>query len=296
MHVVYFILEKWVLELKAGEKIIMKIQLWRELLDPYDLAVQELVTKFEHLRYEHKARGLYCPIEQVTGRVKSVSSILDKLQKKNIELDHMEEELDDIAGVRIICQFVEDIPKVVSIIRSRHDMTVKQEKNYIENTKSSGYRSYHMIIDYEVQTLVGPKKIQAEIQIRTMGMNFWSTIEHSLQYKYKQNIPDHIRQKLLNASNAIVVLDQEMSDVRDEIMDAQNSMQIQTNIVSEILLTMENLYYKANKRNLAQIQEEFYEVYQSHDLEKLIRFHKHLDVIAEGYKAQGIQFKADGGV
>lgn len=293
---VYFILEKWVLELKAGEKIIMKIQLWRELLDPYDLAVQELVTKFEHLRYEHKARGLYCPIEQVTGRVKSVSSILDKLQKKNIELDHMEEELDDIAGVRIICQFVEDIPKVVSIIRSRHDMTVKQEKNYIENTKSSGYRSYHMIIDYEVQTLVGPKKIQAEIQIRTMGMNFWSTIEHSLQYKYKQNIPDHIRQKLLNASNAIVVLDQEMSDVRDEIMDAQNSMQIQTNIVSEILLTMENLYYKANKRNLAQIQEEFYEVYQSHDLEKLIRFHKHLDVIAEGYKAQGIQFKADGGV
>ena len=91
----------------------MKIQLWREMLDPYDLAVKELITKFEHLKYEHKARGLYCPIEDVTGRVKSVSSILDKLKKKNLELEQMEQELDDLAGIRIICQFVEDIEKVV---------------------------------------------------------------------------------------------------------------------------------------------------------------------------------------
>ena len=269
----------------------MKIQLWREFLDPYDLAVKELITKFEHLKYEHKARGLYCPIEEVTGRVKAVASILDKLKKKNLELEQMEQELDDIAGIRIICQFVEDIEKVVSIIRTRKDMTVRLEKDYITNEKNSGYRSYHMIVDYPVQTLNGPKTVKVEIQIRTMGMNFWSTIEHSLQYKYKQNIPDHIKVKLCNAADAIVVLDREMSEVRNEIMDAQNSMQIQENIVTEILLTIQNLYSVANRRDVVKIQDEFYDVYQEGNLEKLIRFHKNLDIIAEGYKAQGIEFK-----
>lgn len=269
----------------------MKIQLWRELLDPYDLAVKELITKFEHLKYEHKARGLYCPIEEVSGRVKSVSSILDKLKKKNIELERMEQELEDIAGIRIICQFVEDIEKVVSIIRSRSDMSVVTEKDYITNEKTSGYRSYHMIVGYQVQTLNGPKNLKVEIQIRTMGMNFWSTIEHSLQYKYKQNIPEHIKEKLCNAADAILVLDQEMSQVRNEIMDAQNTMQIQSNIVAEILITIQNLYSVANKRDVTKIQDEFYEVYQEGNLEKLIRFHKNLDMIAEGYKAQGIEFK-----
>ena len=91
----------------------MEIQLWREILTPYDLAVKELIVKFEHLIYEHRSRGLYSPIEQVKGRVKTIASILDKAQKKNIPVDKIEEELLDIAGIRIICQFVEDIEKVV---------------------------------------------------------------------------------------------------------------------------------------------------------------------------------------
>lgn len=271
----------------------MEIQVWRDLLDPYDLAVKELTAKFEHLRYEHRARGLYSPIEQVTGRVKSISSILDKMQKKKIEIDEIEERLEDIAGIRIICQFVEDIPKVVNIIRERKDMTVKHEKNYIDHMKSSGYRSYHMIISYDVQTMNGAKTIQAEIQIRTMGMNFWSTIEHSLQYKYKHNIPDHLKEKLLKSADAIVVLDNEMSLVRDEIMDAQNSMRIQANLVAEILLTIQNLYSLANEREIAKIQEEFYEIYREDDMEQLIRFHKQLDIIAEGYRAQAFTFEED---
>lgn len=268
----------------------MEIRLWRDLLDPYDLAVRELTAKFEHWRYEHHVRGIYSPIEEVTGRVKSVASILDKMQKKNIEIDQIENRMEDIAGIRIICQFVEDIPKVVSIIRGRSDMKVKHEKDYIENKKSSGYRSYHMIIEYQVETMRGAKKIQAEIQIRTMGMNFWSTIEHSLQYKYKHNIPQHLREKLLISANTIVALDQEMSRVRDEIMDAQNSMRLQANLVSEILLTIQNLYSLANEREIAKIQDEFYEVYQEDNMEQLERFHKQLDLIAEGYRAQSVSF------
>ncbi len=271
----------------------MKIQSWRDKLDPYDLAVKEMLTKFEHLQYQYKSRGLYCPIEQVTGRVKSVSSILEKLQRKNIALDDMEKELEDLAGIRIICQFVEDIPRVVSIIRERKDMRVKLEKNYLDNQKESGYRSYHIIIYYDVRTMVGDRTIQAEIQIRTMGMNFWSTIEHSLQYKYRENIPVHVREKLRKAAQAIEVLDREMSEVRDEIMDAQNFQQIQASMVSEILLTIQNLYAVANERDMEKINTEFYEIYAENDLQKLHRFHKNLDTLAEGYRAQSIEFRAE---
>jgi len=266
----------------------MEIQLWREILTPYDLAVKELIVKFEHLIYEHRSRGLYSPIEQVTGRVKTVASILDKAQKKNISINEIENRLMDIAGVRIICQFVEDIQKVVEIIRRRTDMEIISERDYINHMKDSGYRSYHIIVNYEVQSLSGNRKIKVEIQIRTLAMNFWSTIEHSLQYKYKKNIPEHISEKLMNAANAIIALDNEMSSVRSEIMDAQNSFMIHTKLVSDILNNIQNLYRIANKREVQKIQDEFYRIYELNDIEQLERFERELDNIAEGYRAQSV--------
>ncbi len=264
----------------------MEIQLWRELLNPYELAVKELMTKFNHLIKEHRDRGLYSPVEQVEGRVKSISSILEKCQKKKIDLEDIEERILDLAGVRIICQFVEDIDKVVELIRERKDMEIRQERDYIRQMKTSGYRSYHMIIGYTVDTLSGPKKLQVEIQIRTMAMNFWATVEHSLQYKYKRNIPEHIKERLLNAADAIIVLDNEMSTVRSEIMDAQISFQIQANIVTDILNNIQSLYKVANKREILKIQDEFYRIYAMNDIDRLERFDKQLDMIAEGYRAQ----------
>ena len=267
----------------------MEIQLWKDILNPYELAVSELLVKFNHLIKEHHERGLYSPIEQVNGRVKSIASILDKAQKKNIEIEEIEDKLEDIAGIRIICQFVEDIQKVVEIIRNRKDMEVLSEKDYINHMKSSGYRSYHIIIAYQVETLTGCRRIKAEIQIRTLAMNFWSTIEHSLQYKYKKNMPAHIRDKLTNAADAIIVLDNEMSAVRSEIMDAQNSFQLQANLVRDILNNIQNLYHLANEREIIKIQDEFYRIYESGDIEQLKRFHKQLDTIAEGYRAQAYE-------
>lgn len=267
----------------------MEIQLWREILDPYVLAVDELVVKFNHIIDEYRKMGDYSPIEQVNGRVKTISSILEKAQKKNIALDNMEEEIEDIAGIRIICQFVEDINKVVEIIKKRTDMTVKSEKDYIAHMKTSGYRSYHLIIYYNVQTLTGTKQIQAEIQIRTLAMNFWATIEHSLQYKYKHNMPEHIRNRLSRAADAIIALDAEMSQIRGEIMDAQNSFKIKANTVSDILTNIQNLYKVANKREVLKIQDEFYKIYETGDLEQLERFSRELDVISEGYRAQSLR-------
>ncbi len=270
----------------------MEIQLWRSILCPYELAVKELTVKFEHIINEHKQNDLYSPIEQVSGRVKSVSSILEKMQRKHIPMDRMEEEVEDIAGIRIICQFEEDIETVASMIQKRTDMEIKSEKNYLKHMKQSGYRSYHLIIYYTVETIEGPKRLQAEIQIRTMAMNFWATIEHSLQYKYKGDMPPHVTERLSKAADAIISLDREMSSVRNEIMDAQNSSQMQSNLVKDILNNIENLYKVSNKREVMKIQDEFLRVFRTKDLQQLERFHRQLDIISEGYRAQAVYHNA----
>ena len=161
-------------------------------------------------------------------------------------------------------------------------------KIILKHIKQSGYRSYHLIIYYTVDTIKGPKKLQAEIQIRTMAMNFWATIEHSLQYKYKGDMPGHVAERLSKAADAINALDHEMSSVRNEIMDAQNSSQMQSNLVKDILINIENLYKIANKREIMKIQDEFLRVFKTKDLQQLKRFHRQLDIISEGYRAQAV--------
>ena len=267
----------------------METQLWREMLDPYRLAVDELVVKFTHVKQEYQDARMYSPIESVSGRVKRISSILDKAHRKGIDIEDIEEKIEDIAGVRIICQFVEDIDTVVDIIHKRSDMIVKREKDYITQSKPSGYRSYHIIVYYTVQTIKGPKNIEAEIQIRTLAMNFWSTIEHSLQYKYKENMPDELKDRLLRASDAVEALDHEMASVRDEIMDAQNSNRQKANIITNILNNIENLYHIANEREVTKIQNEFFDIYKKDDMALLKRFNKQLDMLSETYHAQSIQ-------
>ena len=195
----------------------MEIQLWKDILNPYELAVEELLVKFNHLIKEYQDRGMYSPMEQVCGRVKSISSILDKAQKKNIEVDKIEEQLDDIAGIRIICQFVEDIEKVADLIRNRSDMQVVTEKDYINHMKSSGYRSYHMIVSYPVETFSGTKTIRVEIQIRTVAQDFWATLEHKMHYKFEGDGPDYITKELRECARYVAELDERMQELNNAI-------------------------------------------------------------------------------
>ena len=115
----------------------MEIQLWKEILSPYEQAVDELLLKFKHIIKDYRSQGMYSPIENVTGRVKRISSILDKMQRKKINVNDVEKELEDIAGIRLICQFVEDIDRVLEIIESRSDMEIKSHKDYISHSKDS---------------------------------------------------------------------------------------------------------------------------------------------------------------
>jgi putative GTP pyrophosphokinase len=213
----------------------MAIREWKTFLIPYEQAVEELKVKFRCIRTEYRRKNEYSPIEFVTGRVKEISSILEKANKFNIPLDRIEYEMEDIAGIRIMCQFVDDVEKVVRLLRERKDMQIMYEKDYVTNVKESGYRSYHMIIKYPVNMAEGEKYILAEFQIRTLAMNFWATIEHSLNYKYKQQIPGDIKYKLKNAADAAFNLDNLMLEIKDEIKDAQKLFEVKSSLISNIM-------------------------------------------------------------
>lgn len=194
---------------------------WDNLLEPYEQVVEEMKVKLKGIQLQFRKESSYSPIEFITGRVKPVLSIIEKANRKNIPLENVEQHIQDIAGLRIVCQFVEDIYKVVDVIRSRNDFHIVEEKDYIAKNKASGYRSYHMIIEYPVETIKGTKHVLAEIQIRTLAMNFWATNEHSLNYKYKGNIPKDIKVRLKRAAEAAFRLDEEMSKIKHEVQEAQ---------------------------------------------------------------------------
>ena len=185
----------------------MAVRKWNEFRIPYEQAVEELKVKFKSIRREYRRKNENSPIEFVTGRVKELSSMLEKANKFNIPIERIEYELEDIAGIRIMCQFVDDIYRVVDLIRKRKDMQIMYEKDYITDVKASGYRSYHIIVKYPVNMADGVKEILAEFQIRTLAMNFWATVEHSLNYKYKHKIPEEIKDKLKGAADAAFKLD-----------------------------------------------------------------------------------------
>lgn len=195
---------------------------WRHFLLPYQQAVDELKIKLRGMRKQFQDLNQHAPIEFVTGRVKPVDSIKEKMVRRHIEDGRLERDMQDIAGLRIMCQFVEDIYQVVDLLRQRSDMTILEERDYISSAKPSGYRSYHIVIEYPVQLISGEKKLLAEIQVRTLAMNFWATIEHSLNYKYQGAFPQELSARLQRSAEAAFKLDNEMSEIREEIQEAQN--------------------------------------------------------------------------
>ncbi|HOQ17693.1 MAG TPA: GTP pyrophosphokinase family protein [Defluviitaleaceae bacterium] len=266
----------------------MDLNEWKRFLIPYEQAVEELKVKFMGIREEYIRLEEYSPIEYVTGRVKKISSILEKAQRKGIPLEEIEKKIEDIAGVRIICQFVKDIDKVVKLIRERDgkDLRIVEERDYIKNIKPSGYRSYHIIIKYPLQTIRGEKEILTEIQIRTLAMNFWATIEHSLRYKYKKDMPDYIHKRLLSAAEAAFTLDKEMSEIREEVLKAQEQFEARSNMIAEIFTNIQNLSKINEIKEAGKLYQKFWEIWEEGDIEKLEDFNRKLDILAEIYGAQ----------
>jgi len=208
-------------EINNGRKGEWFIVNWEEFLDPYIQTVGELKIKFRGVRKQYRKANRHSPIEFVTGRVKPIESIQEKMALRHIKLENLAQDMQDIAGIRIMVQFVDDVEEVLDIIRKRKDMRVVHERDYINNMKASGYRSYHVVVQYPVDTINGNQTVLAEIQIRTLSMNFWATIEHSLNYKYRGNFPEEIKQRLEITAKIAYQLDEEMRKIRDDIQEAQ---------------------------------------------------------------------------
>ena len=260
---------------------------WEKFLVPYKNAVEEMKVKFKSIRDELRTMGEYSPIEFVTGRVKKISSILEKAKKLDVEPDEIHEKIEDIAGVRIMCQFVEDIYTVVDYITERDgdDLKVVNIKDYITNNKESGYRSYHVVVEYPIHTALGIKNILVEIQIRTLAMNFWATIEHSLKYKYKQRIPEHIKQRLKESSDAAFKLDQEMSQIRHEIRQAQKMFEVRSNTVSDILQNIERLKIAGLHQEADRFQERFNRLWDKVEIMELKELSREINEFIGKYEA-----------
>lgn len=253
---------------------------------PYNQIVAELIMKFKFLDTQFRHSNKYSPIALIEGRVKSKSSIIDKAARKNIPLDEIGERMEDIAGIRIISLFTEDIEKIVALIRGRSDMSVMTERDYFNNTKPSGYRSYHIHIRYPLITLHETRNMIAEIQIRTMATNFWATVEHSLKYKYSDNLPEHLQARLRSAAEAAHNLDLEMSTIRGEIMEAQKIVSIREDLVNKINKNISDLYHVAKIDNVGELHKKFLDLYSEGDVEKLQDFHKHLSTLSDIYRAR----------
>nr|WP_263629403.1 GTP pyrophosphokinase family protein [Streptococcus iniae] len=190
-------------------------------MDPYIQTVGELKIKLRGIRKQFRKQNRYSPIEFVTGRVKSVDSIKKKMIMRGVLEENIAQDIQDIAGLRVMVQFVDDVEEVLHLLRKREDMTIVYERDYIHNMKESGYRSYHVVVEYPVDTIEGRKNVLAEIQIRTLAMNFWATIEHSLNYKYSGDFPEEIRTRLSTTAKIALELDEEMRKIRDDIREAQ---------------------------------------------------------------------------
>ena len=257
---------------------------WSRLLLPYEQAVAELEVKFINIDKAYRKLGEYSPIETVSGRVKNIASIIDKARRKDIPLTEVESHMEDIAGVRIVTKFVEDIAKVVLMIRARSggDLEIVREKDYINKSKESGYKSYHLIVKYAVYTPVGMRKIFSEIQVRTLAMNFWATIEHSLKYKYSNNMPQEVKERLITCALASNNLDDEMAKIRGEIIEAQKILELKTTLVDEIVTKLKQISSYSDEIDV--LNSQFYELCDEGSLEKLYAFNKHIAVLSEMHR------------
>ena len=260
----------------------MEYEKWDEVLAPYNNAVEELKVKFKNIRKEFLTKGEYSPIEFVTGRTKKIASIVSKAKRLNIQ--DIEAEMEDIAGIRIMCQFVEDIYNIVNLIKLRSDMTIVYEKDYIKNFKDSGYRSYHVIIKYPINSIAGSKEILCEIQIRTLAMNFWATIEHSLKYKYEHYIPETLAVRLRRAADAAFLLDQEMSAIREDIMKAQVMYQVKSVTLRDVLDKIQELYNVGETHKAIKYQRRLDKIDNERDITEILQLKKEIDSLLQEYK------------
>ena len=196
---------------------------WETMIFLYNSALKEVGTKLEILNDEFVYVHKYNPIEYIKSRIKTPESIVKKLKRNGLEstIDNMIHRINDIAGIRIVCSFTSDIYRIAEMIGKQNDLTVIYVKDYIKNPKDSGYKSYHMLVSVPIFLSDRVVDIKVEIQIRTIAMDFWASLEHKIYYKFEGNAPDYISQELIECADIVSDLDAKMLQLNKVIMEAK---------------------------------------------------------------------------
>ena len=207
------------------EEVAAQTEDWRRSQLMFSSALKEIGTKIDILNSEFVHSHRYNPIEHVTQRIKSPDSIARKLKRMGFEptIANMEKQLYDIAGIRIICSFTSDIYRIAGMIARQDDVVVLKIKDYIKHPKENGYKSYHMVVSVPIYLSTGMETARVEIQIRTIAMDFWASLEHKIYYKFEGNAPEHIYDELKECADIINTLDQRMLSLNEEIQKLKST-------------------------------------------------------------------------
>ena len=216
----------------------LKQELTRFMMS-YKFGLEEIQTKIEILKQEFELVHEYNPIEHVKSRLKNPESILKKVQRRGYDwtIDSIRDNVRDIAGIRINCSFVSDIYKVSDMLQKQKDITVVEFKDYIAAPKPNGYQSLHMILQIPVFMSDRTEDVYVEVQIRTIAMDFWASLEHKIYYKYDKDVPQHLKDGLKEAAETITALDRKMEQIHQEMQQVKNSCPATEDDLQELLLS-----------------------------------------------------------
>ncbi|BFH60066.1 GTP pyrophosphokinase YwaC [Paenibacillus azoreducens] len=207
-------------KLDIESNLLNQFNEWKRLPMLYKLALDELQNKIKLIKTELKLQDGYSPIEHIKVRIKEPKSIINKLERKGIDfsLENILNHIHDIAGMRIVCAFVQDIYRLLDHFSHRDDIRIIEVKDYIAHPKPNGYQSLHVIAEVPLVLFEGTRWMKVEIQMRTLAMDFWASIEHIIFYKYDKRVPNHVVGELKEAAEAADKLDHQMLRLREEIL------------------------------------------------------------------------------
>ena len=205
----------------ASQIISEDVDSWETLMFLYNSALKEVGTKLDILNDEFVHIHKYNPIEYIKKRIKTPESIVKKLKRDgyDVTVENMVNYINDIAGIRIVCSFTSDIYRLAEMIGKQNDLTVVSIKDYIKNPKESGYKSYHMLVTVPIFLSDRVVDTKVEIQIRTIAMDFWASLEHKIYYKFEGNAPDYISRDLRACAEIVSDLDAKMLQLNEAILE-----------------------------------------------------------------------------
>ena len=209
---------------------------WQSLMFLYNAAIKEVRTKLDIMNDEFQYIHQYNPIEYIKSRIKTPNSIAKKLSRHGLEntMENMVEHINDIAGVRLICSFTSDIYKLAEMIGNQTDLKVLSIKDYIKNPKESGYKSYHMLVSVPIFLSDSVVDTKVEIQIRTIAMDFWASLEHKIYYKFEGNAPDYISRDLKECADMVATLDDKMLQLNEAILACVANQETQAELQEKV--------------------------------------------------------------